>query len=78
MHPSSSSPRRLRTVLTLTAAAALTVACGGGRTVVETGSGDYEVNLQPSFFTTATTTAYDGTSDDLLTAGLGRAGLASK
>ena len=77
MHPSSSSPRRLRTVLTLTAAAALTVACGGGRTVVETGSGDYEINLQPSFFTTATTTAYDGTSDDLLTAGLGRAGLAS-
>ena len=77
MRQPSTAPRRARTVLTLTAAAALSVACGGGRNVVDIGSGDYEVNLQPSFFTTTTTTAYDGTTDDLLTAGLGRAGLAS-
>jgi hydroxybutyrate-dimer hydrolase len=42
------------------------------------GSGDYEVNLRPTFVSgTPVTTSYDGTTDDLLTGGLGKTGLAS-
>jgi hydroxybutyrate-dimer hydrolase len=58
------------------AVAVLTSACGGG-TSVTLGSGDYEVNVKPGYVGAVTTTTYDGTSDDLLTAGLGRTGLAS-
>jgi hydroxybutyrate-dimer hydrolase len=57
--------------------AALLVACGGGNTKIELGSGDYAVNVKPGFIGKVTTTAYDGSSDDLLTAGLGKTGLAS-
>ena len=59
------------------AAAVLATGCGGGSTTVNLGSGDFEVNVKPSFAGAATTIAYDGTSDDLLTGGLGRTGLAS-
>jgi hydroxybutyrate-dimer hydrolase len=62
------------------AAAALTAtllaASCGGDTTVTLGAADYEVNIKPAFAGTATSTTYDGTTDDLLTAGLGRTGLA--
>jgi hydroxybutyrate-dimer hydrolase len=59
------------------ACAALLSACGGGSTSVVVGGGDYAVNTRPAFVAgTPATTQYDGTADDLLTAGLGRAGLA--
>ena len=62
------------------AASALTVAvlaasCGGDTTVT-LGGADYEVNIKPAFAGTVTTILYDGTTDDLLTGGLGRTGLA--
>ena len=54
----------------------LAAGCGGSdKTTI--GGGDYEVNVRPGFVAgTPTTTSYDGSADDLLTAGLGRAGLA--
>jgi hydroxybutyrate-dimer hydrolase len=58
------------------ATAALLAACGG-KTDVTLGAGDYEVNVKPSYAGAVTTTSYDGSSDDLLTAGLGRTGLSS-
>jgi hydroxybutyrate-dimer hydrolase len=65
-----------RTGLALAALAAL-AACGSD-TEVSIGSGDYAVNTPPAFLVGAVRSAsYDGTADDLLTAGLGRAGLAS-
>ncbi|MCM0608897.1 MAG: D-(-)-3-hydroxybutyrate oligomer hydrolase [Ideonella sp. WA131b] len=65
-----------RTGLALAALAAL-AACGSD-TEVTIGSGDYAVNTRPAFLVGAVRSAsYDGTADDLLTAGLGRAGLAS-
>ncbi len=39
------------------------------------GAGEYEVNLKPAFAGAVTTTAYDGNTDDLLTAGVGKSGL---
>ncbi len=59
------------------ALASVAAGCGGSdKTTL--GSGDYEVNVRPAFVVaTPVTTAYDGSADDLLTAGLGRAGLAS-
>jgi hydroxybutyrate-dimer hydrolase len=77
-HDPFRSGRRLtaRSALLPLAAAALLAGCGGGSTTVRLGDGDYEVNVKPAFVGTATTTTYDGSSDDLLTAGLGRAGLA--
>ena len=65
-----------RLALTATALAAMLAACGGS-TDVTLGAGDYEVNVKPSFAGTVASASYDGTSDDLLTAGLGRAGLAA-
>ena len=59
------------------AAATLLVACGGDSNRIELGAGDYEVNVKPGFIGSVKTTAYDGTSDDLLSAGLGKTGLAS-
>ena len=50
--------------------------CGGGNTTVTIGSGDFQVNVRPAFLGNVASTTYDGTADDLLTAGLGRAGLA--
>lgn len=51
------------------ALAGLVAGCGGGS--------DVELNVRPSYLSTERTTSYDGTSDDLLTAGLGASGLAS-
>jgi hydroxybutyrate-dimer hydrolase len=47
----------------------LAVACGGGD--------DAPLNVKPSYVGNVTVTEYDGNTDDLLTAGLGRTGLAS-
>ncbi len=58
-------------------ATCLLAACGGGSTDINFGSGDYAVNLQPAGVRALSSISYDGGSDDLLTAGLGRAGLAS-
>ncbi len=70
------TPTWARAGLALAALAAL-AACGSD-TEVTIGSGDYAVNTRPSFLVgTVRSTSYDGTADDLLTAGLGRAGLAS-
>jgi hydroxybutyrate-dimer hydrolase len=66
-----------RPALVATACAALLAGCGGGSTTITTGSGDYAVNTRPAFVVgTPATLSYDGAADDLLTAGLGRAGLA--
>ena len=51
------------------ALAALLAACAGG-------GGAPEVVVKPAWLGAVTTTAYDGTTDDLLTAGLGKTGLA--
>jgi hydroxybutyrate-dimer hydrolase len=60
------------------AAVAAATGCGGGSTKVVIGAGDYEVNVRPAFVAgTPATASYDGSADDLLTGGLGRAGLAS-
>jgi len=53
---------------------ALLAACGNSDDTT-IGAGDYEVNIKPGFAGTATSTTYDGTSDDLLTAGVGKTGL---
>jgi hydroxybutyrate-dimer hydrolase len=50
-------------------AAFVLVGCGGSQSV--------ELNLKPSFIGAITQTSYNGTSDDLLTAGLGKSGLQS-
>lgn len=42
----------------------------------DNGSDGIDVNVKPDFLGTVTRTAYDGASDDLLTAGLGKTGLA--
>lgn len=57
--------------LTALAGAVLALsACGGG------GGGDGEnINIKPAYLGTVTTSSYDGSSDDLLTAGLGKTGL---
>ena len=55
---------------------AVVAAACGGNTQVSLGGGDYEINLRPAFAGTPVSTTFDGASDDLLTAGLGRAGLA--
>jgi hydroxybutyrate-dimer hydrolase len=74
----SSVPRPLRgarrplALAAAAAAAALLAACGGG----SSGSG-YEYNLKPAYVGTVTKASYDGNSNDLLTAGLGKSGLAS-
>jgi hydroxybutyrate-dimer hydrolase len=47
--------------------AAVLAACGGG---------SHDLNEKPSYVGDVTATEYDGTTDDLLTAGLGRTGLA--
>ncbi|MFP5485137.1 MAG: 3-hydroxybutyrate oligomer hydrolase family protein, partial [Gammaproteobacteria bacterium] len=50
-------------------AAAVLAACGGGD--------DANVNNKPAWLGSIKTTVYDGAADDLLTAGLGKSGLAS-
>jgi hydroxybutyrate-dimer hydrolase len=60
----------LRIPAAVTAVAAALTACGDI-------SNDVRENFRPTNVLEVTTTAYDGTTDDLLTAGLGRTGLAS-
>lgn len=50
-------------------ASSLLAGCNGGDTYTP------ESNIKPSFLGTVTKTTYDGVSDDLLTAGLGKTGL---
>ena len=56
----------MRLGLTVVAAASL-AACGGGD----------DINQKPAFLGTVTASTYDGNTNDLLTAGLGKTGLAS-
>ncbi len=63
-------------VIALASTLALLAGCGGTDKAT-LGSGDYEVNIKPSYAGTVTSTTYDGTTDDLLTAGVGRSGLLS-
>ena len=67
--------RRIALASSAVTAAVLAASCGGD-TTVSLGGGDFEVNIKPAFAGTVANTTYDGTSDDLLTAGLGRTGLA--
>jgi hydroxybutyrate-dimer hydrolase len=63
-----------RALLPSVLAAVVLTACGGG------GSGGVNanrLNSKPSYLGTVSTTTYDGNSDDLLTAGLGKSGLGS-
>jgi hydroxybutyrate-dimer hydrolase len=62
---------------TAMAAAFVALAAGCGGNNVDMGGGDYEVNVKPGFAGAATTMSYDGTTDDLLTAGVGKSGLVS-
>ena len=59
----------------LAAASLLLLAACGNTDDTTLGAGEYEVNIKPAFAGAVTTTAYDGTSDDLLTAGVGKSGL---
>ena len=68
--------RRVARAASAVVFAALAAGCGGD-TNVDLGAGDYEVNIKPAFAGAVASTTYDGLSDDLLTAGLGRTGLAS-
>ncbi|KQP22640.1 3-hydroxybutyrate oligomer hydrolase family protein [Pseudorhodoferax sp. Leaf267] len=61
-------PTRFPLAATALAAAALATACGGG--------GGLEANVKPAFIGNVQQTEYDGSTDDLLTAGLGKTGLA--
>jgi len=65
-------PTTFRHALAATACAALISACGGGG-----GGGNADVNVLPAFVSALKRIVYDGNSDDLLTGGLGRTGLAS-
>jgi hydroxybutyrate-dimer hydrolase len=68
------SPSSLR--LACFAAVALALASCGGASNNDSAPGNGNVNTKPSYIGTVSTAAYDGTSDDLLTAGLGKTGLA--
>ena len=59
----------IRPFLPAAVAAAVLAACGGGS--------DTSLNTKPSYLGAIKATTYDGMSDDLLTAGLGKTGLAS-
>ncbi|KAI3589570.1 D(-)-3-hydroxybutyrate oligomer hydrolase [Cupriavidus sp. U2] len=84
-HASSASPQlRRRFQQTAVAAAAATLlisACGGGDSSSTPGGGGSTTqnpNNRPTFIVgTISIKSYDGTSDDLLTAGLGKDGLAA-
>ncbi|MGO4381192.1 3-hydroxybutyrate oligomer hydrolase family protein [Pseudoduganella sp. RAF53_2] len=55
------------------AASVLLVSCGSHR---QGGDEPENINMPPSYLGAVTITSYDGNSDDLLTAGLGKSGLA--
>ena len=62
--------RGARRTLALAGAGLALASCGGGKTIPD------ELNTLPTYLGTITSTNYDGASDDLLTAGLGKTGLA--
>ncbi len=62
------NPRRTPLYAVAAAAAALVAGCGDG--------GSLKANAKPEFVGTVAYTEYNGSSDDLLTAGLGKTGLA--
>ncbi|HOX88587.1 MAG TPA: 3-hydroxybutyrate oligomer hydrolase family protein [Burkholderiaceae bacterium] len=69
----AAAPARLRAPLSLMALALL-AACGGG----DDGGGlPITLNERPTWLGTISTASYDGTTNDLLTAGLGKTGLAA-
>ena len=59
----------IRPIVPAALAAAVLAACGG--------SSDADINTKPAYLGAIKTASYDGGSDDLLTAGLGKTGLAS-
>jgi hydroxybutyrate-dimer hydrolase len=64
-------------MLTVVCVAALMAGCGGGgKDDDDNGGNPPEANAKPAYVGTVTVTEYDGSTDDLLTAGLGRTGLA--
>ncbi len=67
---SMKSRPRIRPFVPAVLAAAVLAACGGG------GDGS-TLNARPAYLGVITETSYDGTSNDLLTAGLGATGLAA-
>ncbi len=75
LHPRPYALYRRTPALT-TLMALLLAGCGGGSTTIGFGSGDYEVNVLPAGVRAVSSLSVDGNTDDLLTAGLGRAGLA--
>ncbi|KQW90010.1 cytochrome C1 [Massilia sp. Root418] len=62
---------RLTAVAAAVATLATLASCGDSSNAPE------ELNVLPSYLGTVTSTTYDGSTDDLLTAGLGRTGLAA-
>lgn len=60
--------KTLATAFTLSASTVLLTACGGDPAE--------SINLKPSYLGEVTVASYDGNNDDLLTAGLGKTGLA--
>jgi hydroxybutyrate-dimer hydrolase len=64
-------PARAGRAAILLAASGLLAGCWGGGD-----DASYALNVKPAFVGTITKTFYDGAADDLLTAGLGRTGLA--
>ena len=50
-------------------------ACGGNDDVVENININININIKPSYLSAVATANYDGNTDDLLTAGLGKTGL---
>ncbi len=66
--------------ISLLAAAVSLAACGGGGNEAVSAQGNKQAfekapNIAPPWLGTVTTTSYDGLSDDLLTAGLGKTGI---
>ena len=65
-----------RLKLTVLAAAVLTLgACGGSDDPAPAAPAAESLNAKPAFLGTVVTASYDGSTDDLLTAGLGKTGL---
>jgi hydroxybutyrate-dimer hydrolase len=74
-------PFRLPVPLLLMSVSALFAACGGDRAPLNPNVGQPELvtgqpNLPPTFLAASKSASYDGNTDDLLTAGLGKTGLA--
>ena len=67
----STMVRGARRTLALAGTGLALAACGGGKTIPD------ELNTLPTYLGTISSTSYDGASDDLLTAGLGKTGLAA-